>query len=347
MAHINSNINTNEEFLRNLSNNAIWHKYSPNNYQIYIKNGVGAFNWTTDANSEQVLDTQILTRSPYILFKPNTEIEAERKTHYNLSIYKTKYTIDNHSRRYVKDTNLQNKNIVFLGCSFTFGTGVSDNESFPFYISKYRPHYNVYNLGIYAAGANDILDDLQNFSRFKDIPKNNGIVIYTAIFDHVERSICNKNCYGKTYRDWVLKKSNYQWDEKNKKLVNLGSFKDSRPIASTFFEIVNKIGLFDSINYLNKLTDAQIELYVLMVAEMKQIAKTKLNADFYFTMYPNYYGEWERIKPYLIKHNINYIDLSDVDLKSSTNNRHAIILDGHPTPLAQYLFASLLHKQLP
>ncbi|MGZ3691125.1 MAG: hypothetical protein ACXVAX_06465 [Pseudobdellovibrio sp.] len=338
------------DYLSYLSNNPPWNSYVPNNNDIFKKRGDGAFFWTNDAEPEQVPDSKLVTRDPVLVFKPNVTIEAERKTNYGVSIYKTKYTIDAFSRRLIenKKEDIENKrNLIFLGCSFTFGTGVADDENFPYYMSQYRPNFNVYNLGIYGAGANDILDDLRSFSRFKDISKTGGVVVYTAIFDHIERSICNTNCYGKTYRDWVLKKSNYQYDPENQVLVNRGSFQESRPITSMIYGLLSKIGLIDSINIPSKLSDEQIELYVMMISEMKKTAKDKFNADFYFTFYPGYYNEWERIKPFLKKYNIKYLDLSKMDLKESSGNRHAIILDGHPTKLAHYLYASILNYQLP
>jgi hypothetical protein len=113
------------------------------------------------------------------------------------------------------------------------------------------------------------------------------------------------------------------------------------------YSLLSKIGLIDSVTIPFRLSDEQIELYVQMVAEMKKTAKEKLNSEFYFTIYPGYYGEWDRVKPLLKKHNIKFLDLSKMDFKASTKDRHSIILDGHPTKLSHYLFASLIHHQLP
>ena len=338
------------DYLGYLSNNPPWKSYVPDNFEIFQKKGDGAFFWTSDAEPEKIIESKFLSREPYPIFKPNSVIEAERKTSSGVSIYKSKYSIDSHSRRLIENQNQAGetkRNAIFLGCSFTFGTGVNDDENFPYYFSKYRPNFNTYNLGIDGAGANDILDDLRSFKRFNDISKNGGIVVYTAIFDHIERSVCNMSCYGRSYRDWVLKKSNYQYDSNNQSLVNRGSFEDSRPVTSLIYNILNKIGLIDSINIPVRLSDDQIELYVMMIAEMKKTSKEKLNSDFYFIMYPGYYKDWDRLKPLLKKYSIKYLDLSKMDFKTATANRHSIILDGHPTKLSHYLYASLIHHQLP
>ena len=336
------------DYITYLASTEPWKSYVPKNFELVKKLGDSAFFWSMEAPPEEFPESKILTKTPYLLFKPNVILDAERKTTNNILIYRTRYTIDAKSRRLVqKRDDFFNRNLIMLGCSFTFGAGLADDETIPFYLSNYRTNYNVFNMGIDGAGANDVLDDLRSFKRFDDISNKGGLVVYTAVSDHIQRSICNLNCYGRSYRDWVLKKSNYQYDKESQTLVNRGSFEDSRPITGMIFGILAKIGLIDSVSFPLTVTDEQLELYVLMVEDMKKIAKEKLNSEFYFVFYPGTYEEWGRIKPLLKKYNIKYLDLSKVDFKTATNKRHSIILDGHPTKLANYLYASLLHYQLP
>lgn len=340
------------DYISYLSNNPPWKNYVPTNFDIYQKKGDAAFFRTTEDKPESIAESKLLFKTPFAIFKPSIKVEVERKTNSGQSIYKTTYTIDNNSRRVIENTATApgetKRNALFLGCSFTFGTGVADDETFPYYFSKYRPNFNVYNFGIDGAGANDVLDDLKSFKRFGDIPKSEGLVIYTAIFDHIERSVCNLSCYGKTYRDWVLGKSNYQYDPESQSMVNVGTFENSRPLTSMIFNVLNKIGLIDSINIPTKYSDEQLELYVMIVAEMKKISKEKLNSEFYFVFYPGNYGDdWDRLKPILKKYSIKFLDFSKMDFKAATGGRHNIILDGHPTKLSNYLYASLIHHQLP
>jgi hypothetical protein len=336
------------DYITYLASTEPWKSYTPKNFELVKKLGDSALFWSMEAPPEEFPESKILSRSPFLVFKPNVILDAERKTTNNILIYRTRYTIDAKSRRLMqKRDDFVNKNLILLGCSFTFGTGLADDETFPFYLSNYRPGYNVFNMGIDGAGANDVLDDLRAFSRFDDISNKGGIVVYSAISDHIQRSICNMNCYGRSYRDWVLKKSNYQYDKENHVLVNRGSFEDSRPITGMIFNILAKIGLIDSVSFPLTVSDEQLELYVMMVEDMKKISKEKLNSEFYFVFYPGYYEEWSRIKPLLKKYGIKHLDLSKIDFKTATGKRHNIILDGHPTKLSNYLYASLLHHQLP
>lgn len=335
--------------LKILANAGEWATYKPDNFDFVSKLGDAAFLWSTDANAESLDDQQLITRDPYIQFKPHAMVMAQRKTKSGIELYKKFYSFDAKGRRSIgMDIRPNRKNFIALGCSFTLGTGLNDNETFPYYFTLgHSRGLNVFNMGIYGAGANDILDDLKSFKRFEDIPKTGGIVLYTALYDHIERSLCTLNCYRNTYKGWVLKKSNYEYDSKNKTMVNKGSFADSRPIKGLLFNALASISLFDKLNIPPELTDSQIEQYVLMLVEMKKIVKEKIGADFYFTFYPGYYEYWDRIKAKLDKYQIKYFDLSDIDLKNVTDQRHAIILDGHPTKLASYLYANIIGKRLP
>lgn len=337
-----------DEALKILVKNSKWATYVPENFNLVSKLGDGAFRWSTDAEAEQIEDSQLISRDPYIQFKPHALALAERKTKSGVVIYKKYYSFDAKGRRSTGSANLaQRKNFITLGCSFTLGTGLSDNETFPYFLMSSYNLENIFNMGIYAAGANDILDDLKSFKRFEDIPKTGGVVLYTAIYDHIERSLCTLNCYRSTYKPWVLKKSNYQYDSDSGKMINVGSFAESRPIKGKIYSWLANIDLFSKINIPPELTDDQIEHYVLMLVEMKKIVKEKLKAEFYFTFYPGYYEHWPRIKSKLEQHQIKYVDLSHIDLKDITDQRHSIILDGHPTSLSNYLYALLVSSRLP
>ena len=192
-----------------------------------------------------------------------------------------------------------------------------------------------------------MLDDLRSFNRFADISKVGGVVVYTAISDHFERTFCTLNCYRPTYRDWVLKKSNYEFDPKSSVLINRGSFRSTRLFKGPIFTALAAIPLFDNLNIPRELTDSQIELFVRLLSEMKQISREKLNSDFYFTLYPQMYQHWPRIKAELEKQQIKYLDLSDADFGKVTNYSHVIPRDGHPSKLANSLYAELLNQILP
>lgn len=304
--------------------------------------------WSNEAPAENISDSDVVSREPFLIFRPGAVVNAERKTKSGIQIYRATYKFDSHSRRETTvNQNINYRNIVLLGCSYTLGTGLNNDETFSYFLSQLRKDNNVYNLGIYGAGANDVLDDLRSFARFKDISKAGGVVIYTGITDHFERTFCTLNCYRPTYRDWVKKKSNYEFDSRTEKLVNLGSFTNSRPLKGLIYNLMAAIPLFDKVNIPPEMTGSQLELFVRMLAEMKSISKEKLNSEFYFTFYPQQYEYWPRVQAELEKQQIKYLDLSKVDFAKTTGNRHVIMRDGHPSKLASRLYADVLNQKLP
>lgn len=311
-------------------------------------NAEDLLSWSNEAPAESIPDSAVLTRHPHIMFRPGAVINAERKTKIGIQIYKATYKFDGHSRRETTaNQNANYRNVILLGCSYTLGTGLNNDETFGYFLSQLRKDQNIYNLGIYGAGGNDVLDDFRAFTRFSDISPQGGVVVYTGITDHFERTFCTLNCYRPTYRDWVLKKTNYEFDSNSQELVSRGSFTDSRPLLGPLFSILAAIPLFDSVNIPRDLTNGQIELFVRMLAEMKKLSKKKLNSEFYFTLYPHHYAQWTRIKSELEKQKINYLDLSAMDFAKTTGNKHVILRDGHPSKLANQLYADLLNQKLP
>lgn len=334
--------------LNSQANQGDWKNFLPQNFGLISEMGERAFQGSSDASSEVVDDRFLLSRDPFMVFKPNSRVETARKTKSGVNIYDTVYTFDAYSRRLTTtDYDQKRQNIILLGCSYTLGTGVGDSETFASYLASLRKNFNVYNMGIYSAGTNDVLDDLRAYKRFSDISKSGGVMVYTGIPDHFERTLCTLNCYRSPYRDSVLKKSNYFFDEKNWVLINKGSFNSTRPLQGPLFSLIGRISLFDKFNFPSALTDQQIDLFMKFLVEMKEIARNKFNSDFYFTFYPDQYENWPRIKSALQYYKISYLDFSEINLKAETGNRSVILLDGHPTKLAHYLFANLLHQSLP
>src|SRR5437879_10062020 len=79
--------------------------------------------------------------------------------------------------------------LLFFGCSMTFGLGVNDNETMPFYMAQYASHYRPYNYGVSGYGPHYMLAQLQRGDLTKDIHETHGIALYTFIDHHIDRPI--------------------------------------------------------------------------------------------------------------------------------------------------------------
>src|SRR5690242_12950529 len=62
------------------------------------------------------------------------------------SIYTVKYTIVDDGFRITPNNSSTGNTINFLGCSFTFGEGLNDDQTLPYYVSEFG-RYHVRNYG--------------------------------------------------------------------------------------------------------------------------------------------------------------------------------------------------------
>lgn len=87
------------------------------------------------------------------------------------------------------DTLPCNRYAMFLGCSYTYGDGVSDNQTLPYYFQADSPGYRAYNYGFLAYSPLHALARLQQQHLERQIPQKDGFAVFTLIDDHLDRVI--------------------------------------------------------------------------------------------------------------------------------------------------------------
>lgn len=78
------------------------------------------------------------------------------------------------------------KSIVIFGCSFPFGFGLNDNETFAWLLSE-QTHRKVYNASINGGGIQQMLLKLQSEDFYKKFKNQPDTFIYLAGYDHLHR----------------------------------------------------------------------------------------------------------------------------------------------------------------
>ncbi|MFD1817308.1 hypothetical protein SAMN04515674_10755 [Pseudarcicella hirudinis] len=101
------------------------------------------------------------------------------------------FSIDSLSRRLTPDsgTFVRDKYALFWGCSYTYGDGVSDEETMPYYFQKLAKNYAAANYGYMAYSPLQTLARLQHENIRKQVKEKNGFAVYTYINDHIDRTI--------------------------------------------------------------------------------------------------------------------------------------------------------------
>ncbi len=87
------------------------------------------------------------------------------------------------------DSLPRNRYALFLGCSYTYGDGVSDNQTLPYYFQADSPGYRAYNYGFLAYSPLHALARLQQQQLERQIPQKDGFAVFTLIDDHLDRVI--------------------------------------------------------------------------------------------------------------------------------------------------------------
>jgi hypothetical protein len=99
------------------------------------------------------------------------------------------YTIDEHGLRLTpsEDSSAATETIVFMGCSFTYGEGVEDDETLPAQVAARVPQAKVLNFGYSGYGPHQMLANLES-GRVKELcPTPPRRVIFQMIPDQVRR----------------------------------------------------------------------------------------------------------------------------------------------------------------
>jgi hypothetical protein len=122
--------------------------------------------------------------------KPNAHVSHKKKS-YGRLIFDVDYSFDKLGRRITPQSATKPcvSFATFFGCSFTFGQGVLDSETFPSRVAGKLDDHRVYNYGVGGYGSNHIYAMLTDPEFPKGIEEKIGFAAYLFIDDHVQRTI--------------------------------------------------------------------------------------------------------------------------------------------------------------
>lgn len=122
--------------------------------------------------------------------KPSAALK-ETLTRGGAEIYSCTYHIDQNGNRITPfaDSDERNFTALFLGCSFTFGTGVNDDETLPAQFAANAPTYHPVNAGLNSYGLQQVWLQLTDPGFLDKLPFDKGIAVYTFIDHHVDRLV--------------------------------------------------------------------------------------------------------------------------------------------------------------
>ena len=272
--------------------------------------------------------------------KPSTRTSHAHKVG-GETAFDVHYTIDEHSRRVTPQSDLADRTqfLLFFGCSFTFGLGVEDDQTLPFYAAEEAPRYHAYNYAFAGYGTQQMLMQLRREEMRAEIAEPEGIAVYVFIDHHVDRVT------GRSDALW-----GYLWDGPyftldDGELTYRGGFRWNRTAQSLINYAVSRS---HTLGYFNRsfspVTDASLDLTARIIVEARDAFAAKFGSDaFYVVFYPQ---AWRaptmiaRLEPAGVKV-LDYSHLFD-----GLAENPFIPDDGHPGPAGHRIVARRLVSDL-
>jgi predicted small secreted protein len=269
--------------------------------------------------------------------RPSTNVNSIRLTLQNDTIYNVKYTTNSYSKRYTPTIDGPvSKYALFFGGSFTFGEGVNDTETLPYFFQKSANNYKSYNFGYSGYGTQQMLANLTENNIKPQIEESEGLAVYVFISDHIRRNIGAMSFYS----SWGYNHPYYY--DNGKKLVHQKTFKTGRSqYINICFNFLSRSSILKFFN---------IDIYPPFINKNKLTARM-INES--FTAYKNqfkndnftvlvYDGGFDGIKHYLnpIIHVLDYN-------KITTKDKYKLHpIDNHPNKHGYEIVAKQLTTDL-
>jgi hypothetical protein len=259
-------------------------------------------------------------------------------------IYDVTYSIDKIGRRHtpVVLEKPRNNFLLFFGGSFTFGEGLEDNETIPYYSFQHTDDYMPYNYGFHGHSAAEMLIKLSTNTIPDEIKQKKGVLIYTFIDAHVIRVTGSM----RVVTTWGRNRPYFYFDSEGR-VVNGGDFESGRPVTQFVYEILSKSKMLEMINIdiPLKVTMEHVHLLTSIIDEARHSYNAQFpESRFYVLIYPGaqYVG---MLKQSLEEKSIDYLDYSK--LFSQTDPKYSLAYeDLHPSAYANQVMARKIVSDL-
>jgi len=262
------------------------------------------------------------------------------------AIYDVIYTLDALGYRItaVDAARRRNRFIGFLGCSVTFGEGVRDDETMPYYVGRLTKRSQPYNYGWRGGGPAEALRMFEERDITTEIAQADGLWVYTFIDDHVDRTIGTSKVIA-----WGPSKPYYELTPAGG-AVYLGTFEDVWPWRTRAFRALHRSHIVQALNVsIPRVTDRHLERTARLIEALAAAVRRQFpDNEFAVVLYPGARrakAMAERLRARGV-HVLDYSALFRALRRESPGTPLKIPDDGHPTPLAYQLLAEALVKDL-
>lgn len=265
---------------------------------------------------------------------------------------RARYRTDEFGRRLTgKEEELnRKKNIIFLGCSFTYGFGVNDEDTFPFRVRR-KTDLNVYNYGISGSSPSltlKILKDLKSNFLGK-LNQEETTVIYTIIPEHLNRMVGTLLFFRHQPDSFMNQPFISLRDDQ---LIIHNNFSEDPTYQKHLLRFLAKIHLLKvfGVDY-PVFGKEHYELAARILEEVERELKASYPQikSFHVALYPSggkMLSHYFSFRDTLVARKMSVLDYSQININSLLGPDSTLKYDTHPSPLAYDVYSELLVHDL-
>lgn len=136
-------------------------------------------------------DRPLIVPDPLLGGRLNSDLVVHVKYDLPGASLRPVYTTDHHGLRITPSAVSDAQVVLAVGCSYTFGQGVADNETYPYVLGeRLYPRFQVYNFGCMGYGVHHLYALVQSGVLTNVMGgRTPSYIVYLAIPDHIRRAL--------------------------------------------------------------------------------------------------------------------------------------------------------------
>ncbi len=304
-----------------------------------------SFDAFNSKRSQRTFDFFTTLQSGYRVHKKSfSGLQTSRLIDSSIEVYNVKSNFDQYGRRSTTSSPKESSLHIFLvGCSFTFGEGLEDNQTLSSQLQKIDQDSSYFNLGRMGGSVVDVVVSQEATDVWEGVSPLEGVVLFNfSAVDHVPRFLGTIRTVGAWNEEGGFLK-------KEKHIFKFGGiYRFHRPIWTQLRKALDRSEFLRAIAFdWPPVDDAAFEEYALAIKQVKDAYLKKFESQNKFIVFfrPGE-AQASRIIPYLEKYRILYLDYSKLKFSRFANKPLKIPYDGHPSAEYNRLLAMQLHNDL-
>ncbi len=260
-------------------------------------------------------------------------------------VYDVQVTIDKFGRRLSRAARSElnsDRHLVLMGCSYTFGDGINDDETLAWQINQIQSTFEAYNNGVGGTGPNDALWRVTHGGMLDGLHSKKGVAVYTFIESQMPRAT-----YSTFNSPWGQALSAFK--NENGKLIYIGNFTNARPWATVIYNYLAETNTFRFFRLRwPPLFNSDYDYVAHLASQLRDeyLRQTSPANHFVFVIYPEhlYMIDGKKLRAALSHRQVPFIDYSSYNTAEHSEVPTRIDYNGHPNKVSQAIYARwLLH----